>query len=229
MYKKILIYFLIIMFCLLYNSYSLAWDDEITHKDLSQKAAESSVLGAQTNYLQNLGFTKGLKDIITWNGVSHEVFEWVRDGAQIEDERTSILPTYGVMRSVNHFHNPTRTWYDSNPQNLDAGLDDWVLFLHYTGESSLLWAQDKTNQENHVGGDWSWKTIRDKYYWALTDTTEAQRQMNFAQTFKGLGHQMHLIQDGAVPDHIRNDAHPFKRNKYGGLTLEAWAVEKVIL
>lgn len=26
--------------------------------------------------------------------------------------------------------------------------------------------------------------------------------------FRGLGHQIHLIQDMAVPEHVRNDAHP---------------------
>ena len=33
------------------------------------------------------------------------------------------------------------------------------------------------------------------------------RRALFAQLFKGLGHQMHLVQDMAVPAHVRNDAH----------------------
>ena len=37
---------------------------------------------------------------------------------------------------------------------------------------------------------------------------------------------MHLIQDGTVPEHTRNDAHPSTRNKIGGLTIEAWAKKK---
>jgi hypothetical protein len=34
-----------------------------------------------------------------------------------------------------------------------------------------------------------------------------KRDEYFAQTFRGLGHQMHLIQDASQPDHVRNDAH----------------------
>jgi hypothetical protein len=37
---------------------------------------------------------------------------------------------------------------------------------------------------------------------------EQSRTTSFARMFKFLGHQMHLIQDMAVPYHVRNDAHP---------------------
>ncbi len=92
-----------------------------------------------------------------------------------------------------------------------AGLNDI-----WTGESSLLWAQDGAYQQNFPDGDWSWQKIREYYYIALTGKDfsglgaapdKTKREEYFAQTFKGLGHQMHLIQDAAQPDHVRNDAH----------------------
>ena len=36
---------------------------------------------------------------------------------------------------------------------------------------------------------------------------------------------MHLVQDAAQPDHVRNDAHPLPLNKASGLTIEVWAKE----
>ncbi len=213
---------LFIVFSFGFNSIALSWTEK-THETLSEYAAENSVLrdcinttDTNCDYLKNLGFEEGIEEYLQWYKYE-KIRKWLAEGAHLEDETTSLLPAYGVMRSVNHFHNPLKPW-------LEAGLDDWFLGLHYTGQSSLMWAQDKTNQENHVGGDWSWKTIRDKYYWALTDTTEAQRQMNFAQTFRGLGHQIHLIEDAAQPDHVRNDAHPLDSAGIGrSIHLEKWA------
>lgn len=75
---------------------------------------------------------------------------------------------------------------------------------------------------------------RENYYVALTgkDFTGAQIAMTketrdeyFAMTFRGLGHQMHLVQDAAVPEHTRNNAHPFKRNQFGGWSFETRAAK----
>jgi hypothetical protein len=78
-----------------------------------------------------------------------------------------------------------------------------------------------------VEGDWSWQKTRDYFYTALTSLNESERQANFAKTFRGLGHQMHLLQDTAVPEHVRNDAHPedtiMKKNLSGSKYFEAWA------
>jgi hypothetical protein len=188
-----------------------AWDDDITHPDLSDIAARKSVLGVQ-DYLKNIGFSKGLDEKV--NG--KELFKWVRDGAKLEDKSDWGFPVLGTTRSVNHFHNPLKPW----PQ---AGLDDWFV-LHYTGESSLLWAQDGARQQTYIEGDWSWQKVRNYYYLALTSTSDVERQPNFAKTFRGLGHQIHLIQDAAQPDHVRNDAHPEDTMEAGyGIGIEKWA------
>jgi len=75
-----------------------------------------------------------------------------------------------------------------------------------------------------LGGDWSWESIKDYYYFAFTSPTEAERQQYFARTFRGLGHQMHLIQDATVPDHVRNDVHPEDSMGWGyDVGFEKWA------
>ena len=121
-------------------------------------------------------------------------------------------------------------------------MDDWIALppFHTAGQSSLLWAQDGANQENFPEGNWSWKKIREYFYTALTGKdfngsdvalTKAQRDEYFARTFRGLGHQIHLIQDAAQPDHVRNDAHPqdqmFEKSPSNGSAyFESWAKER---
>ena len=128
-----------------------------------------------------------------------------------------------IGRSFNHFHNPIQRW--ANP-----GLDDWILLppFHTTGESSILWAQDSAGQLNtptKPGGDWSWDTIRRNYFYdALTAGNDSDRQAYFAETFYGLGHQIHLIQDASQPDHVRNHAHPIDGSGHGGI--ETWVEEE---
>ncbi len=192
-----------------------SWESKPTHEDLTIYAAENSVLGTNTDYLENLGFQNGLKEDLKWDKHNEPISKWLSEGSALEDAGNIFQVITGNGRFMNHFHNPLKEWES-------AGLDDWVL---YTGESSALWAQNGDNQLNFPEGNWSWQQIKDYYYLALTSNTEEERQENFAKTFRGLGHQMHLIQDAAVPAHVRNDAHPFAYNRMMGLHIEKWAAE----
>ncbi len=180
MFSKVLINSLLVtisILCSLNNV--LAWSDKITHRDLSEKAFEYSVLNQ--GYLKNIGFNE-----------TTEFLEWVkkqiREGA-IEEDAGNIFTAY----YYNHFHNPLATSWNQ------AGLSTIYPFIN--GKSSLLWAQDASNP-------WSWQKAREYYYNALTLQTKTDRQANFAKTFKGVGHIIHLIQDAAQPAHVRNDPHP---------------------
>ncbi len=180
----------IMFISLLFVRHALSWEPENTHYNLSIYAAEKSVLGKDKgDYLKNLGFKKGLIENIYWNEKKKYIQDWIGEGANLEDSGGFMfwqLPS----RSVNHFHDPLEIWEE-------AGLNDIK-----TGMSSLLWIQDSQNQSSYAAGDgdWSWKTIRNYYYSALTAGTDVQRQENLAKTFRGLGHQMHLIEDSAHDD-----------------------------
>ena len=234
-----------VLFFLIMHGNSLSWDNEVTHKDLSEIAAQNSVLNAQTdNCLKNLGLNKGLKEVFKWNK-KQAITDWLREGADLEDAGNLWQSVTKQSRSYNHFHNPTKQY----PWT-DAGLNDYIAIpnplppfippyinFNTSGESALLWAQDQANQQSYseskgLEGDQTWQTIRLYYYNALTGKTDTERQEYFARTFKGLGHQMHLIQDMSVPAHVRNDAHPedaiqamlLKKNiPTGDLHFETWA------
>ena len=181
----------------------LSWVESTTHRDISEYAVGGSILSKNKgDYLKNIGFEQGPREKFKWGDKELFVNKWLAEGAELEDKTAVLFPALGTSRSVNHFHNPLKPWSI-------GGLDDTVLLVRYTGESSVLWSQDTGRQQNYPEGDWSWQRIRNYYYLALTSATDSERQENFAKTFRGLGHQMHLIQDGAQPDHVRNNAHPW--------------------
>lgn len=194
---------------LAFSKEALSWTEK-THENLSRYAAEESELPNYLLYTLGFEFEGGLDEELTWNQTK-TIKDWLAYGANLEDKSDwgfPILPGT-TTRSFNHFHNPLKVWEE-------AGLDDVYIF-HFTGESSLLWAQDGNNQQSFPDGDWSWKKVREYFYIALTGrdftgtevaSDKATRHAYFARTFRGLGQQMHLIQDLAQPDHVRNDAHP---------------------
>jgi hypothetical protein len=206
-----------------------AWNDKVTHADMSEYAAQSSVLDkSKGDYLSNLGFTGGLDETFKWNN-EKSVKKWLREGAILEDSGNYWEAVLNDARYNNHFHDPLKAWSS-------AGLTDLVPF---STESAIIWAQEGNYQSSFPEGDWSWKKVREYYYIALTGRnltgtevalSKEDRNAYFARIFKGLGHQMHLIEDIAQPDHVRNDSHIvdslFERNLLGSYYMEAWAAKK---
>jgi len=216
--------FFIIIFLIFhaFASTSLAWKTNKanprelgTHEALSRYAAAffsnlKTCTDSNINCgeLSKLGFDEGLDELLKWGKVK-PAWQWLIIGADKEDAgQVWYNLATNTSRFNNHFHNPLKNWEN-------AGLDDWIP-IHITGKSSLLWAQDSEYQSdtNFLGlitwpeGDWSWPKTRDYFYQALTATSEGDRQEFFARMFKGLGHQAHLLEDKAVPAHVRNDSHP---------------------
>jgi hypothetical protein len=215
MSRKILIFLTLCIFLgAAFNSNLSAWDNEVTHQDLSEYAAENSVLSkSKGDYLRNIGFNNGIDEYFQWGNDKKTIRKWFREGAFLEDEGSKLDAILGKARFTNHFHNPLpiKTW-------ATAGLSD----MGQSGESALVWAQDSAKQSVSLGKDWSWQAVRVLFYTALTKTGEAGRQEYFARTFQGLGYQMHLIQDMSQPAHVRNDAHPMDGAGWVD-GLETWA------
>ncbi|MCJ7602770.1 MAG: hypothetical protein MUO63_14890 [Desulfobulbaceae bacterium] len=194
------------------------------HQNLMRYASEishlqpcPSVLTERCDTLTTLGLVDGLEEMLVWRHEGKPVREWLAYGAEKEDAYNTIDLITQKGRFFNHFHNPIETW----PWQ-EAGLDDGV----FSGESSLRWMQDSEAQSepSNPEGDYSWITTRGHYYNALTSVEIPEREEFFARSLKGLGHQVHLLQDKAVPAHVRNDAHPLKYNRFGP-TFEKWAEE----
>jgi hypothetical protein len=211
-----------ILFGVNYNKSAFSWDNNVTHIIISKYALNSSILGANdSTYLQILGFSRGTEEFLTWNNSRRQLQDWLAEGTKNED---------GNLRELNHFFNPLMPWSE-------AGL--WSASRLWN--STVVWAQNSNAQaawnrpiisdpsldmpwdfsDTTPINDWSWQTTRGYYYSALTAANDVDHQANFAKMFRGLGQQMHLLQDMSVPAHVRNDSHLFKR------WIEEWAASKI--
>ena len=158
--------------------------DTASHAFLGRAAAHNSVIDDRLR--QDLGFSQGLRTVLSTGGLALDAEGWVGRGAFQED-----VP---LKRVLNHFHDPLRPWRD-------AGLS----LLRSVGDSSVLWSQRATQTP---GGTWTWAVARRSFLDALTLAAPGQREQSLARSFETLGHLTHLIQDASVPAHTRNDAHP---------------------
>jgi len=179
-----------------------AWAlNEVTHKDINEFIAQkqNGFNGfSLDSYLKNqLGFSDGIEEDFVNTFESKKVFEWLGEGGLREDKPLGTAP---YLRSTNHFHNPL--------QDISHAGFSGVLNLPFLlpGESSILWSQRRLGTQ-YVGGHYSWHDTRDYFYKALTTDVPGMREVYFAETFRGLGQLMHLIEDLSVPEHARDDGH----------------------
>ena len=187
--KKTLLFLCLIVLVFIQPLYAL---NPSTHKAINGRIAQGTFDGFSLDaYLKTtLGISQGIDETVAENT---KIIDWLKLGGEYEDWPAWYLP---YLRSKNHFHNPI------NEQGFSGIWDTGFL----SGDSAIVWAlKDKGTQT--PGGYYSWFDVRDYYYRALTSTDKTTRDTNFAQTFRGLGQLMHLIQDMSVPEHSRNDGH----------------------
>jgi Tol biopolymer transport system component len=209
---------LFVLFSLYFSVSVSAWDDSVTHPHITRIAAGQSIIDKFAK--QKLMLPNGLDENI--NGKS--ILGWLRYGAKEED--------HPACRASNHFHNPYLP--PMNSDWIDAGLSDtwWpmlvycTLFSDYpTGniKSNLIWATGCLNKDckgqdtdwNTVSSNlWDWHSAREYFYIYLTGrdyagnevaSDQINRNQYLSNTFRALGQVMHLLQDTAVPAHVRDD------------------------
>lgn len=178
--KFLLRIFVIYMIISMFSLHSYALEKE-THKEINEYIAKHTIRGFSLDgYLKaQLGFTEGKNEFFN----NKKVFEWLGYGGKKEDE-----PAY--IRSCRHFHDPLESWDNAGLKGI------W--------DSSIIWGQ-RTDQ--WPGGHYSWQDVRDYFHLALTSENQTTRDYYFAETFRGLGQQMHLVEDASVPLHTRDDIH----------------------
>jgi hypothetical protein len=162
------------------------WENTITHRDL-------------TGYIADHYFDSDLlKEDLAQGLETGSARDWLRRGSIHEDDGTKLQFLNGTARSINHFHVPTIT----NPTKATletAGLSDWA-----SGMLAILWAQTGAYQNEMGWEDWSWDKVREHEYNYLTSLSKTDEDANLARMLKGLGYQMHLIQDMSQPAYSPN-------------------------
>jgi len=184
--KKILlaIGFLFLCFCRI--SFALNVD---THNALNQNIASKNIneFSLNTYLVDRLGFKNGKDEDIKYYFKKQPVFKWLGEGGEREDDPFGVILSKAPVRAANHFHDPVN----------DAGWG-W-------GMSAIDWAFLGRNQQ--YWGNYSWADVRNYFITALTYKDTSMRDVYFAETFRGLGQLMHLVEDMSVPEHTRNQFH----------------------
>lgn len=215
-----LIFSIILISSLLSGNVS-AFDNKITHRRLTDEAIENSSL--YECLLNNLNLPDAIDTIV--NGLP--IKDWLIEGSYLEDEPN--------CRASNHFHDPLMSWTDSYMSDQPWFINMWCSGGEYPPgniKSAVHWATGYT--EPSPGGakpgtnnQWDWDHAREYYYIYLTGKdydesvvadTEEQRKKYFADSLQAVGQVLHLLQDMAVPAHVRND---FKSHlDFHGITWE---------
>ena len=185
-----------------------AWET-YTHQEVHGKAVTEGSVGLfllDTYLKEQLQFKNGINETV--NKMS--VLDWIKEGAAREDD---------PKRWLNHFHRPLLT-------RDQAGLRyrPWffLYLLQVEGKSSIDWALAAKGSQVEQG-NYSWYDARAFYRQALTAPTRVEREAAYANVFRSVGQVMHLIEDAAVPEHVRNDGdHGPDAKLKGKPSIETW-------
>lgn len=200
-------------YCLPLISY--AYDDIVTHPKIVEEAIKASGLD---EYLKNkLSCSEGIKKNLKQQGYDQTQAE-VNNGLQISSwlSKGSTIEDAPLCRASNHFHDPLKSWSESYVTDYPA--ISMVCFSSPWSQrySNITWATgllDRDGQPISFPDDYletppapnNWTKARNYYYKALTNSASGVRETNFAKTFQAVGQVMHLLEDMAVPAHVRND------------------------
>src|SRR3972149_2009633 len=129
---------LIILHIFSYTHDVFAWNDKVTHADMSEYAAQNSVLDkSKGDYLSNLGFNGGLDETFKWSS-EKTVKKWLREGAIFEDSGNYWEAIANDARYNNHFHDPLKTWSSAV----------FCLLVAFNPGGLLLWPSDGNYQSS---------------------------------------------------------------------------------
>lgn len=147
------------------------------HANMSEQAYDASVLS-----VTNGNYLSLLRLSAEQRLRGETARGWVSLGSEREDD---LFP---LLRPLNHFYDPI------TGRGLAVGTDapNWGLELRTDGTQTQAW---------------SIRDAREYFYRGLTDPIPSVREENLASTFRALGQVIHLIQDMAQPQHVRNDTH----------------------
>jgi hypothetical protein len=155
----------------------------LTHRRITAKAFDDSVLVAQPRVLAELGIAPSAIFPST-RGTTESMALLLESGAEAEDDGA---------RPIHHFYDP---YSDEGLRYIPLAQPspDWILRQPSLGVQQ-----------------YAYDMALSYFTQALTSSDNATRSMYWGSLFETLGHVVHHIQDMAQPQHVRGDPH-FHRN-----------------
>ncbi len=183
MRKACLIFLCAIVFCALNVKETIAWNDNESHRKISERAVQSSASLDLNGFIKDkYGHNLGLEFAVG----EDTLFEYIQNGSHLEDANDENKAI--GERAKNHFHDPTRIFNEAGLYNLP-----------FSGKSAAVWAHFED------GNLWDLESFYDYFELSFMAGTIEERLDNLEKTFRTAGHLMHLLQDMAVPAHTRNE------------------------
>jgi len=174
--------------------------NEPTHELINVQATRRS--SSDRVLKEELGIPEGTGKILVKGNESNTVEDWIRVGGRREDSP--------LCRTARHFHDPL---YQADGSGRGPWSSAGLVTLNplvaaacggTSFPSSVHWAQEPNQTLGERG---AWQDARRFFRNALTASELGDREQAFADTFRALGQQMHLVVDASVPEHVRNDPH----------------------
>jgi hypothetical protein len=194
----------------IHNTY--AFDDKITHLALTDEAIRHRKDILNSYFKNNLFLGEGIETYIG----SKKIADLLQAGSVEEDKPN--------CRASNHFHNPGNelSWDTSGMSDEPWFVDRACRGTDYPPEiitSSAHWATGYTgpasaSAKKATGNFYDWDHAREEFHSYLTGrdylgrvvaAKELTRNIQFRRSLGHLGQVLHLLQDMAVPSHVRND------------------------
>ena len=164
-----------------------AFDDEITHPLLTQRAAIGSKLD---DILKNtMGIANGINATLTdpsfpSSPKSYRIFEWLTIGSTREDADAFCRPS-------NHFHNPLQLYPSAGMTDVDGYIQAACGGTPYNRRlSSAIWGTrftTPTTKGEPTGNTADWEAARQAFREAMTLANPQEREAALARTFLYLG------------------------------------------
>jgi hypothetical protein len=193
--------------------------EEIVHREITKRAAtaaEQRSLG-YAEFFNVIASPTGTA-LLLYNGTLMTPAEWMVEGSDREDN-TYAPGDEGGIRSYAHFYDPFSGEGLSNlPPDQKRGIPG---FRPSFGIDSFSWGS-RLNVDGFTfhaldvpsGGwntfpknRWSWQNAREYQLAGLTQPSAALRRASLAQLYRSLGQVVHLVQDLAQPQHVRDEQH----------------------
>jgi hypothetical protein len=159
---------IIVLFFLSLNTPSAYSLEVSTHETINERiSTETFNEFSLDNHLRNnLGFIDGIREKLV-NG--QPAWIWISDGGRLEEKPPGTIP---YLRSVNHYHDPTR----------EQGFSGFFNGRLLSGYSLVEWAQMLIGAQS-PGGHYSWNDARDYFYRALTSVNNEREKETLQRLF----------------------------------------------
>jgi len=193
------IFFYLSIMIIFFSKELFAFDNVRTHPEITKKAIENSY--NLSSYLKkSLNLPEESLPLVSFEKI---IMEWLMEGSYLEDEPN--------CRASNHFHNPIQSWDVSGVKDLPTifcALDDE--YPPRNINSAVHWATgyvDSAPDGDKVdtGNQYDWDHAREYFYTYLIATDNDVKENYLANSILALGYVMHMLQDMAVPAHVRDD------------------------